>query len=169
MADAVSLARSPDEKISAFNKRLLEACQQSPVTDVQLIVVDGQPVVTLFSEVVEATEEDVEEAKADGDTDIKVGDTIPENPPISVQVARVACATPEAATKTHSHLETLYQRANGEVVKQIHATGSRFGFSETPDKKGTVWVEQVDTYVAVAYLNADAEDQEDEAGEGAQE
>lgn len=158
MADAMTLAKVPSEKISLFNKRLIEACNIQPVTDVSLIVVHGQPVVTLFSEMVEADQEDVDEAKED-DEEIELGELIPSEAPLIVQVCMLDCSSDEATGLTQQHTERLYQRAKGGVTKTLHATGSIFGFVEAPapDKKA-YYCEQTISYMLVASFAEEVEE-----------
>lgn len=168
MADARTLVKLPNEKPADFNKRLLVACREEgvEVTNAALHVIDGEAVVTLFSEMVEATEEDVaetvEEAKAEAktagrpfkedDVDLEEGDLIPENDPVFVQVCRVAAYDDKAGGVTHKFLETVYERAEGQVVKVLKDTGSRFSWGQAPDKS-MHWIEEHVTYFAVLYLN----------------
>ena len=155
MADAMSLAKLPSEKLSAFNKRLKQACDDQPVTGAQILVIDGQPVGTIFSEIVEAEQEDVDEGVAE-----KVGEEIPAKPPVIVQVARARCDTDEGAVKTQEHLETLFSRANGEVVEILHGQGSVSGWVEGPDKK-QAYVSTPVTFLLVSYIQ-----DEDDAADG---
>ncbi len=164
MADAMTLPKVPNETISEFNKRLVKACQVQPVTDAGLVVIHGQPVVTLFSEMVDADQKDVDEAKEDGE-EIELGEPIPSEAPLVVQVCQLDCSTDDAAAKTQAYTERLYERAEGGVTKTLHASGSIFGFVEGPDKK-SFYCEQPISYMAVAYF-AD-QDEEDEGKADAQ-
>ncbi len=158
MADAMTLAKAPTETISAYNKRLREACGTQPVTEVSISVVDGQPFVTLFCEMVEADEEDVAEALALGET-IALKEMIPEEDPLIAQVSRVDCTSDESARKTQAHTERLFERADGGVVKLLNATGPIYGWLESPDKKQH-YCQQSVNYVLVAYL-ADSDGEND--------
>jgi hypothetical protein len=164
MADARTFVKLPSELMGAFNKRLLKACEDDEVTSAALHVIDGEPVVTLFSEIFEATAEDVAEAKdEDPDSDLKEGDDLPENPPIFVQVARTSCLDDVEATKSQDRMEKLYARAGGQVVKLLKDSGSRFGWYDRPGKKDEkIWGEAVFSYMAViAYIPDDEDDDQD--------
>jgi hypothetical protein len=166
MADARTLVKLPIEKIGDFNKRLLSSCKEVEVTTAMLHVIDGEPVVTLFSEMVVATEEDVAEATEDleeGDKlDFKAGDLIPENDPVLVQICKVAAYDDKAAGTSHKFLESVFHRAEGQVVKVLKDTGSRFGWVQAADKS-LHWVEEQFTYFAVLYLDPDDLPPENEA------
>lgn len=159
MADAMTIIKCPSEEIGAFNKRLLANCQSQPVTEVSLHVVHGQPVVTLFSEMVEADEEDVEEAKEAGET-LTLGELIPAEPPLLAQICLLRGDTDEFSGKTQKFTERLFIRADGDVVKVLHGEGSIFGFIEGADKK-PFYAEQRVNYMLVAYL-ADSGEERDE-------
>jgi hypothetical protein len=163
MADAITLIKAPVEKMQDFNIRLKQSCESQPVTDVSIVVIDGEPAVTLFSEVVEATQEDVDEAKEDGQ-EIKLGEMIPEQAPMMAQVTRVSAVDAQAAAKSQDRMERLYERAGGSVIKQLHAEGSRAGFMVIPDSKPEqkAWVTAPEHYMLVAYLPADEESGEKE-------
>jgi hypothetical protein len=122
MADARTLAKLTTEAMHQFNKRLKLACEEAAVTEVSLHAIDGEPVVTLFSEMVVATDEDVKEAREDGDTELKEGDLIPEEEPVTVQVGKVSCVNDDEATSTQKRFETIYGRAQGGVVKVLKDT-----------------------------------------------
>jgi hypothetical protein len=171
MADAMTCAKSPDETMKQFNLRLREACsnKNNPVTNVSIIVTHGEPVVTLFSEVHEVTEEDVKEAADEGEDPLTLGELIPDNEPLIAQVVKVSCASPEEAIKTQRRLETLYERADGGVIELLHATGSRFGFVPLPgakdpkDPREQVYVEEPVTYVLISYEVGDDDDEQDDS------
>lgn len=160
MADAMTLAKLPTEKMSAFNARLRAACDQQPVTGAQILVPDGEPVVVLFSEMVEATKEDVDEGAAE-----KAGELIPEKDPVVVQVARMQCDTDKAATRTQEHMEVLFTRADGAVVEILNASGKRAGWLEGPDKRQH-YVQVPVHYVLVSYLPDDDEGEGDDQDDG---
>lgn len=154
MADAMSLCKLPNETMGAFNQRLRAACGEdsNPVTGVMLLVIDGEPLVTLFSELKEASDKDVADAKAAGDTELRVGDDIPESEPLVAQVVRVSAADDKEATKSQQRLEVLYERADGGVVELLNASGKR-GMTDV-------------TYILVSYLADDGEDEDEDDGEG---
>jgi hypothetical protein len=171
MADAQTYIKDPNESMIDFNKRMKTACEEMDVTDFQLVVVDGEPMVTLLSGMVPATEEDIEELKeADPEAELpEVGDPIPEDDSLIVQCAKVSAMTPTTfdakggvaekgdALKSEKRLETLYVRANGGVVKHVHAVGKYGRFVDTADKK-QVWAEVVANYVAVGYVPGEEEE-----------
>jgi hypothetical protein len=165
MADASTLIKHPSEHMSAFNKRLAEACEKFEVTEVSLHVVDGQPAITLFSEILLATAEDVAEAlDEDPDSDLKEGEEMPERPPVFVQVARIEVGNDEAAKKSQDRMEKLYDRAAGQVVKLLVATGVVYGYFTSPLKK-EVYGEQSFTYNAVVAYIPDEDDEDGDDGD----
>jgi len=160
MADAITLLKSPQEAMKAFNQRLLASCQEVAVTSVQMSVVSGQPVVTLFSEIVEADQEDVD--KSNGE--IKLEELIPSDDPIYVQVCELKAGTTEEVTKSQNKMNILYGRADGGVTSVQHAVGNVFGFIENP-KKEIVFCQQEAHFALVAYNSSDEveEDGEEDA------
>lgn len=166
MADARTLIKLPNEKTGDFNRRLLSSCKEVEVTNAMLHVIDGEPVVTLFSEMIVATEEDVAEAADELDEgeklDFKAGDLIPENDPVLVQICKVAAYDDVAAGKTHKFLESVFHRAEAQVVKVLKDTGSRFGWAQAADKT-LHWIEEQFTYFAVLYLDPEDITEEPEA------
>lgn len=165
MADGISLVKAPEEQVSAFNQRLLSACGDFPITSVQLVVIDGQPMVTLFSESVEADEEDVEEAKEAGE-EISVGDLIPTEDPVVVQVTQVRADSLDAAKKAQDRMETLYKRANGGVTSVLHASGKGLQKIVDPQTKKISFDIREIHYAAVVY-NPSEEAEQAEADETA--
>ncbi len=159
MADGMTLLKAPTENISAFNKRLKDACGIKPVTEVSLFVIDGEPLVTLFSELVEANEEDVAEAKEGGET-LELGELIPEEAPMIAQVTRVECLNDDLALKSQQRTERLFERADGGVQKLLCASGTVPIWVTSPEKKTEHLVQQNVHYVLVAYL-ADGDDDGD--------
>ncbi len=157
MADALTIPKCPSEKVGDFNKRLKETCTMQPVTDASIVIVHGQPVITLFSEMVEADQEDVDAAAEDGE-ELKLGELIPSEDPLIVQVCSLDCSSDESAGKTQQYAERLFQRADGAVSKTLHATGRIFGFVEATDKKQH-YCEQEISYMLVAYFAGVAEDE----------
>ncbi len=158
MADAVTVAKCPSEKIGDFNKRLRETCEAQPVTDTSIVIIHGQPVVTLFSEMIEADEEDVAAAKEDGE-ELALGELIPSEDPLVAQVCAMDCSTDASAGKTQVYADRLFERSKGAVSKTLHASGHIFGFVEGPDKK-THYCQQEVGYMLVAYF-ADAGGEEE--------
>ncbi len=151
MADAVTMVKLPSESPSAFNKRLREACNMQAVTDASLSVVDGQPVVTLFSEMVAIEQKDIDEAQEAGDELPKLGEMVPEEDPIIAQVSKLSCVNDEEAAKSQAFMEKLYDRAQGNVVNLLYAVGSIFGFLKGPDGKD-IYCEQAVNYALVSYV-----------------
>lgn len=149
MADAVTIIRAPEEPMSKFNIRMLDVCKEMPVTSAQLAVVDGQPCVTLFAEAVEAEQEDVEEAGEAAS--IKVGDLIPAEEPVYVQVCPLHADNLEKAATSQKRMETLYKRAQGGVTAVLHASGKGVVRVQDPVTKKEIFVEKDCHYVAVVY------------------
>ena len=137
MAINYTLIRTPDEKASQFNARLKDACssEADPITDFQLDVVDGLPVVTLISEMEEADEEDVEAAKEAGDT-LELGAEIPAGPALIVQVGRLMADTAKNATESAERIEKLLGSFGGDVLKQLVAKGTQQVITTVFDKDG---------------------------------
>jgi hypothetical protein len=185
MADALTCIKDPGELLSAFNKRLKAECDKFEPTRVQLTIIDGEPMVTLLAETVEADEDDVEDAKDHGATinddkgnprPIALGDEIPAGDLVTVKLVKVAAfetpkrealrkGTPtegmKASEAAESHLDKVYERAKGLITDHIHASGPTLN----PEYAG----QQVH-YIAVVYVEAedDAEAaQVDAAGEAA--
>lgn len=160
MADARTFFKLPNENMGAFNKRLRTACEEQDITNVMLHAIDGEPVITLFSEIFEATAEDVAEAKEeDPDSELKVGDDMPEEPPVFVQVAQVGCIDATVAATSQTRMETLYERAGGQVVKLLKDTCSHFGMLKTPGPNGKEFYgEETITYMAVVAYIPDEDD-----------
>jgi hypothetical protein len=178
MADAVTLCKNPAEDMRSFNGRLRQECSSRPVTNFDLMVVDGQPVVALLCEEVEATEEDAQDALSeDPDSDLKVGDWIPAADPLVVQVSRVSCISEEQADKTEQRLDQIYDRAGGNVIRHIPASGQTYSW--IPDV-GTIPIDPTTgapkegalptkylyapvsaSFIAVAFLAAEEEEADD--------
>ena len=149
MSDVMFCVRDPNETVSSFNKRLFKVCHDTAVTDFELHVVDGQPMVMMFAGVVEADAEDVAAAKEDGE-DLKEGDIIPEDDPIIIQVAKACALQPMAidkdgalvkgqegdAAKTERGLDVLGERARDRVTKVRVATGTSHNWVKAPAKDG---------------------------------
>jgi len=124
MSDAITLIRTPNQPLPAFNAELRQRCSEMPITDFQIVLVDGQPAVTLISEDVEATEEDVRDAlEADPQSDLKVGDPIPESDPLLIQVTPLGARTESEVTSSRGRVDKLCDRAKGEIERIITATG----------------------------------------------
>ncbi len=189
MADARTLCMSPPEKLSQFNKRLREACDELAVTNFDLGVVDGLPVVTLLSEEVPATEEDVRKDAADRaeaaqeegykpdpeDKPLEVGDWIPTVDPMIVQVTKLSCADATQAEKAEDRCDMIYDRARGGISKHLMITGISHRWEGDPNgpKDATtqapsrfVHVPFASSYIAIGYLNDEDEDGDDEGESG---
>jgi len=151
-----TLVKSSVETMKAFNTRLRDACENSPVTSFHAVVVDGQPVITLMSELSEADAEDVAEYKADGQN-IKEGDLIPIDLPICVQVGGVSAIGDDAAETEHAH-DSLNKRAQSECTEVRYFSGQSFVW--TPDrneavtsaKPKLVLAQAAVVFAAIAYL-----------------
>lgn len=124
MSDATTLVRHPSEAMKDFNKRLRERCKETPVTDFDLVVVDGQVAVTLLAEEEPATEEDVAEAKADDpESTLTVGDPLPVSTPLMVQVSLLDARTDQAAKHSQQRVDTLFQRGEGLIEQAKTVVG----------------------------------------------
>lgn len=122
MADMRTCIKTAGMKLADFNKTLLEACQQAPITSITAEVVSGEPVLVLLSDIVEADDEMVKEAKEVGE-DIKVGDPVPDGDPLVAQVVRLSVSE-EGAGRSSKSFDTLRQRipdvAEVRIIKGPH-------------------------------------------------
>jgi translation elongation factor EF-1beta len=109
-----------------FNAELQAACldPDSPVTEIEAAVVDGSLFVTLLAGVVEATDEDLEDAKEEGvKPDFKVGDFIPEGDALCVKIMHLRAHTEAQVSKVQEHLDDMYGIADGMIVKHLIVKG----------------------------------------------
>lgn len=157
MADVQSFCRAATEPARDFNKRLADYCASHPVTNFELHVADGMPMVVLMMEEVQATELDVakanqlyaeecEEAKEANEEppeapDLAVGDWIPASDPLIVQVGRVNCFTMDEAKKSEERLDNIYKKADGTVLRHMVATGRTTTW--VPDQNAALHIEKV--------------------------
>jgi hypothetical protein len=169
MADALTCIKDPGELLSQFNKRLKAECDKFEPTGAQIVIIDGEPMVTLKSETVEAEQEDVEDAKAHGATitvdgkerAIQLGDEIPAGDIVTVKLVKVgAFETPKrtalrkggptegmtASEAAEGHLDQVYTLANGLIMEHLFATGPVL----QPEYAG-----QMVHYIAVVFVEAD--------------
>lgn len=135
MSFCYTFVKSTTEPLSGFNERLAKMCQteDNPITNFELAVVAGQPVVTLISELAEATQEDVDE-----DDTITLGELLPASEPMIVQVCQVEAAAPEQAKASEARLEKVYRRFQGDVIRNISAKGTIPVIIPVPDEKGAI-------------------------------
>jgi hypothetical protein len=131
MADIQVLLKIPTISMASFNQELKKTCQEAPITDYRASVVDGMPCVVLISTLVDATAEDVEQAKADG-VALALGDAIPENDPLVIQVAALG-AYGTAAASSMKACEILASRAQGQVEESEIISGPTVGWAHSPD------------------------------------
>ncbi len=174
MSDALIAIKDPNEEMKNFNKRLRDACANTPVTDFELHVVDGQPMVVMFSGLVEADEDDVEEAK-EASEELKLGDLIPEDDPVVIQVCQLRALVPMELDKdgalvkgkegdaalTEKRLDTICERANDGITKVRVASGTSYAWVVLPGKdtekeKKREWLPVTTAFTAIAYINQNA-------------
>lgn len=130
MAETVTYIKDVNEKIKHFNNnRLREACQDMPVTDVQMDIIHGQPAVTLICESREATEEDVKQELAKN-----IGNPIVEEPMLECSVCPLSAAAPGDADESESFMEKIYELAAGDVVEVDIQRGSMKAWVELPEQ-----------------------------------
>lgn len=160
MAVLIPILRTVSEKPVDFNKRLFAACQQEDqdgnaivITDASLTVVDGMPLVTLISETIEASEEDVEEA--DDEEKLEVGDIIPNGPGLIVQVLRLEAETDDKCAAMQNRLNALAVRFGGEVIKTLTATGTVIALVEVRDSVPTGVKDVVSTVIRQVPIRKD--------------
>jgi len=170
MSEVMILLKDPNEDLKLFNKRIREVCGQTMVTDFELHVVDGQPMLSLFSGMIEADEEDVAEAKEEGE-ELELGALIPEDDPVVVQVCGAAALVPMEldangglvkgkegdAALTEKRVDVICERAGDAVTKVRVATGSSYNWVTVPGKDAgkKEWLPVTKTWIAVAHV-ADA-------------
>lgn len=179
MADAQTHVFVPNSGVSMkqFNEGLTAACEEADVTKIETAVVDGALVVVLLVGVVDATEEDVEEAKDDdGKAPFAEGDEIPEGDRLMVKAIKLTFASAEDAAKIageSGYLEKIYAQANGLIVDHRIVTGRALcsvphpeDLAKKAESRRAVYVEK-DVHYAVVIWLADGEGDEDgEEGEG---
>lgn len=181
MADAQTHAFLPNAGVSMkqFNEGLVAACEEADVTKIEAAVVDGALVITLLTGVVEATEEDVEEAKdEDGKAPFAEGDEIPEGDRLMVKATKLSFQTAEDVVKIvggngkKGNLDLIYDQADGMIVEHRIVTGRALCAVQHPDdafaKKKlegsrAVYVEKDVSYAVVVWL---ADGEADDASEG---
>ena len=163
MADGMTIIKAPEEQMSAFNKRLLLSCGEVPVTSVQMTIIDGQPSLTLFSEIVDAEQDDVEAFAAEGVV-VKEGDPVPAEDPVHVQVTPLRAGNLAEVTKSQERMETLYKRADGSVTAVLHATGKGIVKVHDPVTKKDTLVEK-DVHYAAVVFNPSKEEADAVAGD----
>lgn len=173
MADAQTHVFVPNAGVTMkqFNEDLTIACKKADVTEVKTAVVDGALVVVLLVGVVDATEEDVEEAKdEEGNAPFAEGDEIPEGDRLMVKATKLTFATGEDAIKIAGeggNLEKIYFQADGLIVDHRIVTGRMVCAMQHPDdllaKKKIdgsrgVYVERDVSYAVVIWLADGDED-----------
>lgn len=117
MSDIRTVAKSAAEGVKEFNKRLLKECEEMPVTSFEAVVADGEPVITLISELIQVDDEMIKE-----DSTLKLGDMVPDTDPIEVQILRIGTADKGAAL-AEQHTDVLNDRAEGEVEEVRYIQG----------------------------------------------
>lgn len=171
MSDATTLIYHPDEKMSAFSKRIEAACTDNHVTEIQAAVVDGSLVLTLHVGVVQATQEDVDEEKeANGRCDFKVDEFIPEGDALLCKCMIIRAQTPEAAAKTEEYLDKyIHAVANGMVEDYKIVTGRGLvvaphpeDLDKKPEQQRKVYIEREVSYAVVVFSAEALEDDPDE-------
>ncbi len=120
-ADFTTLVKAPTEKSKEFNERLRVACESVPVTSFEATVVDGQPVITLMSELDYPTEDMIEEAKEAGEK-LDPDEMVPVGAPICVQVAGLS-AVGEDVAMSEKAMSALNHRAKGECDEVRYFSG----------------------------------------------
>lgn len=165
MSEAIICIKDPSETVKDFNKRLRDSCEQAPVTDFELHVVDGQPMVSMFAGMVEAEQEDVDDAQAEGE-ELELGALIPEDDPVLVQVCEVAALVPMErddkgelvqgkegdAAKSERKLDVLCERAGDAVTKIRVSCGTHYGWVQTQKETAKKeWLPISKSWIAIAH------------------
>ena len=182
MSDALTCIKGSDEKLSAFNNRLKAECDKFEPTRVQVVLIEGEPCVTLVSETVEAEQDDVDDAAEHEATiddevtkkprPIRLGDEIPAGDIVCVKLVKIASyETPKMAAArkgtatqdmprsaiSEDHLEKVYIEANG-LINDLQVVS---GPPLAPE-----YVGQLLHYMVVVYVAMDPADDGQEAAEG---
>jgi hypothetical protein len=147
MATIRNLTQSPGETSKEFNRRLMRACFHSPVTDYQAAVVDGMPTLTLLSEIVDADEEMVQEAKQDG-SEIQLGDQVPSDVPLLVQVIKTGAV--RELGDVEQGVSVMNERAKGEILEIEHVEGPDFAW--VTDENDSASKKKVMVQTSAVYL-----------------
>jgi hypothetical protein len=116
MSDAYTLVKCEDEKMKEFNERIAKACSENHVTDGQIDIVDGQPVVTLLF--TDGEDIDPEEEGQD---------------PMAVMVAKVSAVSGDSAALSEKFMGALYDEADASVVDVQFAVGPAFEWVTATD------------------------------------
>lgn len=142
MADAQTHVYLPNHGVTMrqFNQALIEACEAADVTQIEAAVVDGALMVTLLTGVIEATEEDVENAKDEDDkAPFNVGDEIPDGERLMVKATKLSFQSAEDVLKIaggggkKGNLDMLYDQADGLIVEHRVVTGRCLCAVQHPD------------------------------------
>ena len=163
MSDAITLIYHPVIPMKAFNARIQEVCEDSVVTSIEAAVVDGSLVVTLLTNVVTATEEDVDDEKAesdDGKCSFKVGDFIPDGEALVAKCLLLSAHDPAAAATTEKRLlDGIYTTADGLIEEHRIVIGRGLVVAPHPedvakaeDIQRKVYVEKEVAYAVVIFL-----------------
>lgn len=180
MADAQTHVFVPNSGVSMkqFNEGLEAACEKADVTEIKSEVVDGALMLTLLVGTVEATEEDVEEAKdEDGKAPFAEGDEIPEGDRLMVKATKLTFLTAENAEKIAGQdgtLEYIYSKANGLILDHRVVTGRALVSVPHPEdlkkaegSRRMVYVEKDVSYAVVIWsADDDDEDGDEDKGDG---
>lgn len=105
MSDAYSFVKCEDERIKDFNGRIQQCCKENHVTDAQINVVDGQPVITLLCV-------DPEDLDSEEDQD-----------PLAVLVAKISAVTESVSAKSEEFMGKLFEIADEHIVDVQFAVG----------------------------------------------
>jgi hypothetical protein len=160
------LIRDPSEDMKTFNSRLQAACLATPVTGVKLYVIHGQPAVFLFSEIMEAEEEDIEEGLAEA-----VGDTFTEQGPFMVKVMELGAKSKKQRDHTEAHFQVILDGAEGQISGVEIAHGETRDWVRTQDGLSQEYLSVIKTYGAILWeIDAaevgEAEGEEEDEDEG---
>jgi len=155
---ALTLIRSPDEKVVDFNRsRLAEACQEADVTAINLEVVDGQPVVTLLCQPQAATQEEVEAGLAEAEGDPMIG-----GPRLCCAVCPVHADNAATAEQSELMLKRLHDHGAGSILAVEIKTGTTYKFREVDGQR--LYVPVTSSWALQVWeLEDEVEDDEGEA------
>ena len=163
MAEAVTIVREPTEKLKSFNERIRALCQDTAWTSARLDIVDGQPVVTLMAEEIEATDEHVSVGLAE-----EAGAVILEGPAIEAAVLLMRCTDARSHAKTEEILERIYEVAGDAVIEEMTGVvqGERYIWGKHPDSGEPVYIPEKVSYMLIVWEQLGDEEGDDEEGDG---
>jgi hypothetical protein len=132
--EAISLIKAPEESARDFNARLRDASLERPVSDVQMALVHGQPMVTLCTGLDAADLEEPEDGEVDL-CEIALG----------CGVCLLDATSSEACALSEDRIDKLLAKSrspndsdgDGNIVRTEVVTAEHYGFVKPPAELGT--------------------------------